>query len=117
METALNYGYEDNADGTCSKTSCNIFIEKGSRWIQRVQPNVGSSFLHAPIVVQSYALRGESTVQAVDICKYSRNALNCEQLVQFLVSNNGGCSETVLRNILEKKKFYGGAVKDPNLIL
>lgn len=100
--TATNYGNEENADG--NQTGCNIFTEKGSHWIQRVQ-RAGNCFLHAPIVVLSYSLfhSGATQVQAVDICKYARNVLNSDELAQFLVRNDGGSSILVLKNILEKK--------------
>jgi hypothetical protein len=99
---AMNYGFKKNHEGgTGHASGCNIFSLKGSIFLQRVQLS-SHCFLHASVVVQSYSLRG-SVVQAVDICKYARNVLSCEELAKYIVDNDGGSSEQVLRDVLKEK--------------
>lgn len=98
-KVAESYGTED-AD---EEFSWNAFKDFGSKFIQRVQRS-GNCFVHAPAVLQSYLLQGNTSVQVIDICKFARHTFSSEKVSNYIVADGGGNSLDELKTMLGKKR-------------
>jgi hypothetical protein len=85
-----------------NKGGWNTFKDFGSKWMQRVQLS-GTSWVHAPVVVQSYLLLDHHEIEAIDILKYARHSFNDKKVSTFVVTDGSGNAAEELENMLHEK--------------
>ncbi|KAG7341397.1 hypothetical protein IV203_023349 [Nitzschia inconspicua] len=83
-------------------------------WIQRVQ-NAGTCFLHAPVVTQSYLVRGQLEREAIDIQKYARMTFVDAKVEAMILYDGGGNAFEEFENMLGKVRFSLGPIESHSL--